>query len=218
MGTVFIILLAVITYFLYKIYSQKEEELGVARNKAYQEQSEKEFNEKYQKKYSHLIGNIEKGWLDTFASHHQQGIKLLILANRLYFDALFHRYKTKDHSNTGPEVYWVDSGFDNLWDLTEELLEHLEKYHEATPGEFEIALAHYWQIAATEAESFNGETDREVIARKFQITPFSNLRDIVTWFPKKQGHPKEEFSFVDKKSGLFPRESKGSDLIHKRLV
>jgi hypothetical protein len=208
MGIIIIILLVVIAYYLYKIYSQKEGEIGEARDKAYQEESEKEFKEKYQGKYTYLIGKIENSWLETFVYNLEHGVPIHKLAYRLYFDAVYHREKSKSHSNSGAEVYWIDTGFDNLWNLTEELLEHLEKYHEGTKNEFEIAVAHYWQIAASEAKSFTDETDREVIIRKFQSAPFSNLSDIISWFPKKQGHPKDEISFVDKKTDLFPRKSK----------
>lgn len=45
----------------------------------------------------------------------------------------------------------VDHLFDSLWDLTEELLEHLEKYHESTKYENELAIMTFWQLAAQEA-------------------------------------------------------------------
>lgn len=109
----------------------------------------------------------------------------------------------------------VDLLFHSLWDITEELLEHLEKYHESTKYEYEIAINNYWRIVIEKSDSFAGE-DTVTIKKLFQSAPFTDIQNITSWFPKKSNHPDNEISFTDEK-GMFLRESKGSILIHERL-
>ncbi len=155
--------------------------------------------EKYQEKYPHLVGKIENCWLEVFGGLYvEKGMSHLKAAEMMYIKA----------DNNSKQNIEVDFLLCDLWDLTEELLEHLKKYHVGTKYEHEIAIVTYWQIAVTEVDSLVGETNNEVIRKRFQTPPFSDLQEIVSWFPKKKLHPKGEISFVDKKTGSFPRKSK----------
>lgn len=205
MGTIGVILLAIIAYFLWKIYHQHEDEKNEARAKVYRAERESEKKE-FAEKYPHLIGNIEDSWLKLFGG-------VYVGKNLPFLKAAWLMYvkeSTKINNSEGAIV------FDTLWDITEELLEHLEKYHEGNKYEFEIAIITYWQIVSEEVGVIiekNSNTDGE----PFRSAPFTDIQKIVMWFPKKQGHPKEEISFVDKKTNLFPRESKGSAVIQDKL-
>ncbi len=189
----------------------KQKELEETSNKAYREdqkEEEKEFREKYQKKYPHLVGNMEDSTLITLSSlgvNLKKGSSFLQGACNMYLRACVQQ----DHN--------ADFMFGDLWDLTEELLEHLEKYHEVSNQEHEMAIFNYWGMLESEADLLRGLTDPKVIREKFQSPSFTNLQEIVSWFPKKKLHPKSEISFVDEKTGLFPRKSKGSDFIEKKL-
>ncbi len=212
--TLVIILLAIIVYFLWKIYNQREEEKNEAKVKAdneekeverkkieeedeaNREREEKEFKEKYQVKYPHLIGKIEDTWLETFGGMYvEKGLPHLKAAEMMYIQA----------SNNTRQSVGVDFMFDALWDLSKELLEHLEKYHEGTVHEFDIAIVTYWQIAVTKADSFIGEKNPATLRKLFQSSPFTDIQNIPSWFPRKQTHPKDEISFVDEKNNSFPR-------------
>lgn len=59
--------------------------------------------------------------------------------------------------------------------------------------------------------------DFETIQKMFQSAPFTDIEKITSWFPRKNNHPDKELSFRDEK-GLFPRESKGSKIIHSRIT
>ncbi len=203
MESIGIILLAVIAYFLWKIYNQREEEKNEVRAKAYTEKKESEEKE-LREKYPHLAGKLEDNWLEVFASHHERGIPLLKLAFTLYLQE-----STKIDFSEG-SLKW-----DTFWDLSEELLEHLEKYHEGSTIEHEIAIATYWQIAA-EAVGKLTEKNSVIEGSKLEVEPYTGITKIVSLFPKKAKHPAKEISFLDKK-GSFPRESKGSSMIKDRL-
>ena len=200
-----IILLAVIAYFLWKIYNQREEEKNEAKAKVYDKEKEAERKE-LSKKYPHLIDNIEDTWLHLFGEVYVEENLPFLKATWL----IYIKESTKIDNPTGSIV------FDTLWGLTEELLEHLEKYHEGNKYEFEIAIITYWQTISEKADQIikeNSMTDGE----PFRLTPFTDIQKIVTWFPKKEGHPKEKFLFIDQKTNSFPRESKGSSVIQDRL-
>lgn len=198
-----IILLAVIAYFLWKIYHQGEEEKNEARAKAYSEKEESERRE-LREKYPHLVGKLEDSWLEVFAMHAEKGTPLLKMAFLLYLQS-----STKIDYSEG-SFKW-----DTFWDLSEELLEHLEKYHEGSTVEHEIAVVTYWQIAA-EAVGELIEENPAIKGSKLEVEPYTNITKIASLFPKKAKHPAKEISFLDKK-GSFPRESKGSSLIKEKL-
>jgi hypothetical protein len=105
--------------------------------------------------------------------------------------------------------------WDTLWDLTEELLEHLEKFHEGSVIEHEIAVATYWMVAA-EAVSELVKDNPEIEGSKLETEPYTHIMKIAALFPKKANHPSTEISFYDEK-GVFPRESNGSAYIQEKL-
>jgi hypothetical protein len=117
--------------------------------------------------------------------------------------------------------------YDNLWDCSKELLEHLEKYHEGSTAEHEIAVCTYWQIAAEKVSelieqspekhlSDSGKEWAPVEGSKIEAEPFINIEKIAHLFPKKSNHPEKEITFFNP-DGSFPRESKGSELIDKKM-
>ena len=118
--------------------------------------------------------------------------------------------------------------YDGLWDCSKELLEHLEKYHEGTVTEHEIALCTYWQIAATEVGEILKKKPNtkslsspdahtaEIEGKEIEAEPFTNIDKITSLFPKKANHPAKEITFFNA-DGSFPRESKGSALINKKI-
>ncbi len=202
METIVIILLAVIAYFLWKIYHQKEDEKEKVENEKFEAEWEQKKKEEF-KDYPHLYGKLEGNWLEVFANHAKNNIPLLKLAYFLYLGE-----STKMDFSDGA------SKWDSLWDISEELLEHLEKYHEGSITEHEIAVATYWQIAAEAA----GEIIKEnpvVEGKKLEAEPFTNIEKIIALFPKKSNHPAEEISFSD--GNGFPRESKGSTVIKNKM-
>ncbi len=198
-------LLAVIAIILWRIYRQKEDEKeAIASEKFDTEWEAKKKNEF--KDYPHLIGNVDYTWLELFG-------KIYVEKDFPHLKAAFLIY-LKESNNTKLDME-VDMLFSAVWDITEELLEHLEKCHVSTKYEFEIAILTYWQIIGQEADSFVGK-DIEDIKKAFRSAPFTDIKKIASWFPKKSNHPDKELSFTDK-NGVFPRESKGSTLIQKRL-
>jgi hypothetical protein len=213
--TILYILLAVIAYFLYRIYRQKEDEREEIANEKFENEWEENKKERF-KEYPHLYGKLEGNWLDVFAHHAENGLPMLNLAFTLYLQG-----STKIDFSEGSQ------GWDNLWDLTEELLEDLEKYHDGTTTEHLIAVCTYWQIAAEEmseliekepnTKSLSSDTHTaEISGDKLRKKPFTDIQNIPLLFPKKDNHPDKEITFVDEK-GNFPRGSKGSDMIHKRI-
>lgn len=205
--TLVYILLAIIAYILWRIYRQKEEEKEQITSEKYDAEREIKKKEEF-KDYPHLIGKVSYTWLELFG-------RLYVEKNLPFINAAFLIF-LKEANNTKLDIMEVDHLFESLWDLTEELLEHLEKYHESTKHEYEIAIITFWQLAAQEAESFMGK-DFETIKKMFQSAPFTDIEKITSWFPKKDNHPDKELSFRDK-DGNFPRESKGSKLIHDRIT
>lgn len=114
-------------------------------------------------------------------------------------------------------MYYSEGSFkwDTFWDLSEELLEHLEKFHEGSTVEHEIAIVTYWQVASEAVGELVKESS-EIEGSKLEVEPYTNITKIVSLFPKKDNHPAKEISFTDEK-GTFPRESKGSAYIHDKL-
>ena len=45
---------------------------------------------------------------------------------------------------------------------------------------------------------------------------FTNISNILSFFPKKDNHPDNELSFYNE-NGTFPRESEGVSYINKKL-
>jgi hypothetical protein len=160
------------------------------------------------KNYPHLIGKVDYAWLELFG-------KVFVEKDMSHINAAFLIY-AKEANNTKLDIIEVDHLFDSLWDLSEELLEHLEKYHESTKYEYEIAILAFWQIAAQGADSFVGK-DIETITKMFQSAPFTDIEKIPSWFPKKDNHPVKELSFRGENAN-FPRKSEGSKLIHERIT
>jgi len=214
--TILYILLAIIAYFIYRIYRQKEDEKDAIYNEKLDAEHEQSRKERF-KDYPHLYGKLEGNWLDVFAHHAENDLPLLNLAFMLYLGE-----STKIDFSEGSQKW------DTLWDLTEELLEDLEKHHEGTTAEHLIAVCTYWQIAAeamgnlveenpnTGSLSSDAHTS-EVAGEKLEVPPFTDIKKILSLFPKKDNHPAKELSFTDEK-GNFPRESKGSEMIHKRIT
>lgn len=213
--TLVIILLAVIAYILWRIYRQKEDEKEKVADEKFDAEWEAKKKEEF-KDFPHLIGKVDYTWLEIFGKQYVEIDKnhpgRWQNGGSPHLNAAFMMY-LKESNNTERDIIEVDHLFDSLWDLTEELLEHLEKYHEGTKWEYEIAIITFWQLADT--ESFKGK-DFEAIKKMFQSAPFTDIEKIASWFPKKDNHPTKELSFRDKE-GNFPRESEGSKIVHERI-
>lgn len=214
--TLIYILLAVIAYMLWRIYRQKEEEKEQIANEKFDAEWEAKKKEEF-KDYPHLYGKLDGNWLDVFAHHAQNNLPLLNLAFMLYLGE-----STKIDFSEGSQKW------DTLWDITEELIEDLEKHHEGTADEHLIAVCTYWQIAAETMGNLvkenpntgslsSGAHTSAVVGEKLEVPPFTDIKNILLLFPKKANHPAKELSFTDEK-GNFPRESKGSKLIHDRIT
>jgi len=213
MEIIIVILLVIIAYILWRIYRQKEEEKEaisktelMIEDEKFEAKWEGEQKEKF-KKYPHLLGNIDYNLLELYGELYvEKGWPHLQMAFAKYVDIA---------NNTSPGIDDADFLFHSLWDITEELLEHLEKYHDSSRYEYEIAISVYWQNVAEKAESFVGK-DLESIKQEFQSSPFTDMQEIISWFPKKNNHPSKEITFVDE-MGFFPRKSKGSIYINKKI-
>lgn len=206
METLIVILLAVIAYILWKMYHQKEEEIQTLMDEKFDAEWEEKRKEQF-KHLPHLFGKIEDSWLQVFGEAYVE-------RNISHINAAFLMYlKLSNNSDWDMDV---DSLFDSLWDLTEELWEHLEEHHASTKYEYEIAFATLWQNVSEAAEQFVGK-DIETIKKMFQLEPFTDIEKIPNWFPKNSNHPEVELTFRDSK-GNFPRESNGSEIIHKRVT
>ena len=210
------ILLAVIAYILWRIYRQKEDEKNAIYNEKLDAEHEQARKERF-KDYPHLYGKLEGNWLDVFAHHAENNLPLLNLAFMLYLQE-----STKIDFSEGAQKW------DTLWDLTEEILEDLEKHHEGTTTEHLIAVCTYWQIASEamgelikespeKTKTPKGRDSAPIEGKKLEVKPFTDIKNILSLFPKKANHPDKELSFSDEK-GNFPRESKGSKIIHDRIT
>ncbi len=204
MSTLAIILLAVIAFILWRIYRQREQEraeVAAEKFEAKREQMEKEMRTKY----PHVLNKLESNWDEVFIHHAERGAPLLNLAFLLYLGE-----STKIDLSEGSQKW------DTLWDLTEELLEHLETYHEGSTTEHLIAVCAYWQVAA-EAVGELVKENPEIEGSKMEVEPYTSIAKITALFPKKSHHPDNEIMFHDPE-GKFPRESKGAKSVHDRIT
>lgn len=215
METIIVILLAVIAYILWRIYRQKEDEKQAIADEKFDAEWEAKKKEEF-KDYPHLYGKLEGGWLEVFALHAKNPGHLM----KMMFCLMLGESTKIDYSEGSLK-------YDTLWDCSKELLEHLEKYHEGSITEHEIALCTYWQIAAEGVGelikqspekhlSSSGKEWAPIEGSKIEAEPFTNINKIVSLFPKKKNHPAKEISFFDA-DGSFPRESKGSVVIDKKI-
>ncbi len=209
------ILLAVIAYILWKIYRQREDEKEEIASEKFDIEWEKKKREEY-KDYPYIYGKLIGNWDQVFADFHKKGMSLL----KLSFHLMLGESVKIDYSEGS--MKW-----DSLWDASKELLEHLEKYHEGSIAEHEIALTAYWQVAATEIGDLikaspntgslsSGAHTSPISGEKLEVAPFTDIEKIASLFPKKANHPAHEISFFDEK-GNFPRESKGSAHIDAKI-
>lgn len=209
------ILLAIIAYYLYRIYRQKEDERGVIADEKWEAEREAKEKEEF-KDYPHLYGKLEGNWLDVFALHAKKPGHLL----KLMFYLMLGESTKIDYSEGS--MKW-----DSLWDASKELLEHLEKYHEGSITEHEIALCTYWQISAEAVGELIKESPEKIISesgresapiegKKLEVVPYTDIEKIASLFPKKDNHPAKEITFFDEK-GSFPRESEGSAYIDEKI-
>lgn len=203
MTILIIIFLAIIAYFLWRIFRQREDEKDAIANEKADLEYEQRQKEKF-KEYPHLYGKLEGNWLEVFASYAEKDIPLL----KLSFMLMLQESTKIDYSEGS--MKW-----DALWDCTAELLEHLEKFHEGTVIEHEIAITTYWQMAA-EAVGKLIKENPEIEGGKLEVAPFTNINKIASLFPKKSGHPHKEISFTAE-DGSFPRKSNGSPYIREKL-
>jgi hypothetical protein len=203
MITLVIILLIVIAFILWKIYRQQEivrEEIANEKSDAEWEVSQKE---KF-KDYPYLYGKLEGNWLEVFARQYELGVPLL----KMSFLLMLGESTKIDYSEGS--MKW-----DMLWRISEELLEHLEEFHDGSVVEHEIALTTYWQIAAGAVGELIKENP-EIEGSKIEVAPYTDIEKITSLFPKKANHPAKEISFYGEK-GDFPKESKGSNHIRKKM-
>lgn len=211
------ILLAVIAYILWRIYRQKENEKDAIYNEKLDAEHEQARKEKF-KDYPHLFEKIDDSWIEVFSRQSNIDGKDYLLKSMFY---LMLGESTKIDYSEGSVKY------DSLFDATKELLEHLEKFHEGSVVEHEIALATYWQLAATKMGELvkenpntgslkSGAHTSGVAGEKVEAEPFTDIEKIASWFPKKANHPAHEITFFNK-DGSFPRESKDSTLIDEKI-
>jgi hypothetical protein len=211
------IILAIIAYYLYRIYRQKEAEKEAITNEKSDAEYEKNRKERF-KDYPHLFEKIDDSWIEVFSRQSNIDGKDYLLKSMFF---LMVGESTKIDYSEGSMKY------DSLFDATKELLEHLEKFHEGSIVEHEIALATYWQLAATKMGELikerpntgslsSGAHTAEIEGEELEKAPFTDIEKISELFPKKANHPAHEITFFNK-DGSFPRESKGSALIDKKI-
>jgi len=114
--TLLYILLAVIAYFLYRIYRQKEDEKQAVADEKFDAEWEQKRKEKF-KDYPHLLGNIDDTWIEVFSRQSNIDGKDYLLKSMFL---LMLGESTKIDYSEGSVKY------DSLFDATKELLEHLE--------------------------------------------------------------------------------------------
>jgi len=211
------ILLIIIAFILWKIYRQKENEKEQIANEKADAEYEKGRKEKF-KDYPHLFEKIDDSWIEVFSRQSNIDGKDYLLKSMFF---LMVGESTKIDYSEGSTKY------DSLWDATKELLEHLEKFHEGSVVEHEIALATYWQLAATKMGELiqskpntgslkSGAHTAPIEGEELEKAPFTDIENIASWFPKKTNHPAHEITFFNK-DGSFPRESKGSAIIDEKI-
>ena len=211
------IILAIIAYYIYRIYRQKQDQIDAIADEKSDVEYEKRRKEKF-KDYPHIFEKIDDSWIEVFSRQSNIDGKDYLLKSMFY---LMLGESTKIDYSEGSVKY------DSLFDTTKELLEHLEKFHEGSVVEHEIALATYWQLAATKMGELikerpntgslsSGAHTAEIEGEELEKAPFTDIENIASWFPKKANHPTHEITFFNK-DGSFPRESKGSALIDEKM-
>jgi len=214
--TLVIILLAIIAYILWRIYRQKEDEKDAIANEKSDAEYEQKRKERF-KDFPHLFDKIDDSWIQVFASQVYDGKSYLLKSMFL----LMIGESTKIDYSEGSMKY------DSLWNATKELLEHLEKFHEGSIIEHEVALATYWQLAATKMGELikarpntgslkSGAHTSPIEGEELEKAPFTDIEKIADLFPKKANHPVHEITFFNK-DGSFPRESEGSAHIDQKI-
>ncbi len=215
--TLIYILLAIIAFILWRIYRQREEEKEAIADEKADAEYEQKRKERF-KDYPHLFDKIDDSWIQVFARDSNIDGKDYLL--KVMFLLMVGESTKIDYSEGSMK-------YDSLWSATKELLEHLERYHEGSVVEHEIALATYWQLAATKTGELieakpntgslsSGAHTAEIEGAEIEKAPFTDIENIAALFPKKHNHPEKEITFFDK-DGSFPRESKGSELIDKKI-
>ena len=215
--TILYILLAIIAYYIYRIYRQKEDEKDVIANEKSDAEYEERRKERF-KDYPHLIDKIDDSWIQVFAGQVNIDGKDYLLKSM--FLLMIGESVKIDYSEGSTK-------YGSLWDSTKELLEHLEKFHEGSVVEHEIALATYWQLAATKMGELvkenpntgslkSGAHTSGVAGEKVEAAPFTDIEKIAALFPKKHNHPDKEITFFNA-DGSFPRKSEGSALIDEKI-
>ena len=217
METIVVIFLGIIAYYIYRIYRQKEDEKEVIANEKSDAEYEQRRKERF-KDYPHLFNKIDDSWIQVFSSQSNIGGKNYLLKSMFF---LMLGESTKIDYSDGSHKW------DILWYSAEELLEHLEKYHEGSIIEHEIALATYWQLAATKMGELikerpntkslsSGAHTAPIEGEELEKAPFTDIEKITSFFPKKTNHPAHEITFFNK-DGSFPRESKSSPYIREKM-
>jgi hypothetical protein len=215
MSILVITLLTIIAYVLWRIYRQRKYEIIAAAGAKFYAKREQEKKERF-KNYPYLFGKLEGSLLEVLARQAEVGSPLL----KLSFYLMLHESTKIDFSEGS--MKW-----DYLWNATQELLEHLEKFHKGSIVEHEIAVAYYWQIAATAVgelikespDKITTQSGREISSiagEKLEVEPYTNINKIAPLFPKKANHPAKEISFYDE-NGKFPKKSEGSAYIREKL-
>lgn len=215
--TILYILLAIIAYYIYRIYRQKQDQIDAIADEKADAEYEKRREERF-KDYPHLFNKIDDSWIQVFAGQSNIDGKNYLLKSMFFL--MVHESTRIDYSEGSLK-------YDSLWNATKELLEHLEKYHEGSVIEHEIALATYWQLAATKMGELieakpntgslkSGTHTAEIEGAEVEKAPFTDIENIASLFPKKANHPAHEITFFNK-DGSFPRESKGSALIDEKI-
>ncbi len=215
--TLVIILLAIIAFILWRIYRQKEDEKDAIANEKSDAEYEESRKERF-KDYPHLFNKVDDTWIQVFAQQGNIDGKSYLL--KAMFFLMVHESTRLDYSEGSMK-------YDSLWNATKELLEHLEKYHEGSVLEHEIALATYWQLAATRMGELiearpntgslsSGAHTAEMEGEELEKAPFTDIEKIAGFFPKKANHSEKEITFYNE-DGSFPRESKGSAEIDKKV-
>ncbi|MFA6105334.1 MAG: hypothetical protein WC725_01895 [Patescibacteria group bacterium] len=216
--TLVYILLAIIAYILWRIYRQKEDEKEAIASEKSNAEYELKRKERF-KDYPHLFEKIDDSWIEVFSRQSNIDGKDYLLKSMFL---LMIGESTKIDYSEGSMKY------DSLWDVTKELLEHLEKFHEGSIVEHEIALATYWQLAATRMGELikerpntkslsSGAHTAEIEGEEIEKAPFTDIEKITSFFPKKATHPEKEITFFNA-DGSFPRETQGSDYIDQKLT
>ena len=176
------ILLAIIAFILWKIYRQKEDAKDTIYNEKLDVEHEQARKEKF-KDYPHLFEKIDDSWIEVFSRQSNIDGKDYLLKSMFY---LMLGESTKIDYSEGSVKY------DSLFDATKELLEHLEKFHEGSVVEHEIALATYWQLAATKMGELvkenpntgslkSGVHTSEVAGEKVEAEPFTDIEKIASF-------------------------------------